>query len=99
MSCEGVCKPSRWLAELCTSLQYKSYSASSPDNTRRSGIKLPEGQGLGLFILWPSHGSLPPKEELSLAERQSVVPAVGPEHHNRQLEAHGIRIVLGPEEK
>lgn len=79
MVCEGVYKPSRWLAELCTSLQYKSHSASSPDNTRRSGIKLPEGQGLGLFILCPSHGSLPSKEELSLAERQSVVHAVGTE--------------------
>lgn len=99
MSRKGVYKPSRWLAELCTSLQYKSYSASSPDNTRRSGIKLPEGQGLGLFIFCPSHGSLPPKEELSLAERQPVVPAVGTEHHNRQLKAHGIRIVLGLEEK
>lgn len=99
MSREGVYKPSRWLAGPCTSLQYKSYLASSPDNTRRSGIKLPEGQGLGLFILCPSHGSLPPKEELSLAERQPVVHVVGTEHHNRLLEAHGIRIVLGPEEK
>lgn len=96
MSCERVYKPSRWLAELCTSLQHQSYSASSPDNTRLSGIKLPEGQGLGLFILCPSRGSLPLKEELSLAERPPVVPAVGTEHHNRQLEAHGIGIVFGP---
>lgn len=61
---KGVHSPSRRLSELCTSLQYKSYSASGPDNTRRSGIKLPEGPGLGLFILCPSHGSLPPEEEL-----------------------------------
>lgn len=86
MSCEGVYKPSRWLAELCTSLQHKSYSASSPDNTRLSGIKLPEGQGLGLFILCASHGSLPLKEELSLAERPPVVSVVGTEHHSRSME-------------